>query len=46
MKIKHQNLCDAAKTVLKFTEIQAYLKTQEKSQTISLTLHLKEIEKE
>ena len=30
----------------KFTVIQAYLRKQEKSQTNSLTLHLKELEKE
>ena len=43
-----QNLWDAAKAVLrgKFIVIQAYLKKQEKSQINSLTLHLKELEKE
>ena len=43
-----QNLWDAAKAVLrgKFIAIQAYLKKQEKSQINSLTLHLKELEKE
>ena len=43
-----QNLWDAAKAVLrgKFIAIQAYLKKQEKSQISSLTLHLKELEKE
>ena len=30
----------------KFTDIQAYLKKQEKSQINNLTLHLKELEKE
>ena len=43
-----QNLWDAAKAVLrgKFIAIQAYLKKQEKSQVKTLTLHLKELEKE
>ena len=43
-----QNLWDAAKAVLrgKFRAIQAYLKKQEKSQIKTLTLHLKELEKE
>ena len=43
-----QNLWDAAKAVLrgKFIAIQAYIKKQEKSQIINLTLHLKELEKE
>ena len=43
-----QNLWDAAKAVLrgKFRAIQAYLKKQEKSQINTLTLHLKELEKE
>ena len=43
-----QNLWDAAKAVLtgKFIVIQAYLKKQEKSQINSLTLHLKELEKD
>ena len=43
-----QNLWDAAKAVLrwKFIAIQAYIKTQEKSQINNLTLHLKELEKE
>ena len=43
-----QNLWNAAKAVLsgKFIAIQAYLKKQEKSQINSLTLHLKELEKE
>ena len=43
-----QNLWDAAKAVLrgKFLAIQAYLKTQEKSQISNLPLHLKEQEKE
>ena len=43
-----QNLCDAAKTVLrgKFIEMQVCLRKQETSQINTLTLHLKEIEKE
>ena len=43
-----QNLWDAAKAVLrgKFIAIQSHLKKQEKSQINSLTLHLKELEKE
>ena len=43
-----QNLWDAAKAVLrgKFVAIQVYLKKQETSQINSLTLHLKELEKE
>ena len=43
-----QNLWDAAKAVLrgKFIAIQSYLKKQEKSQIINLTLHVKELEKE
>ena len=43
-----QNLWDAAKAVLrgKFTAIQSYLKKQEKCQIDSLTLHLKQLEKE
>ena len=43
-----QNLWDAAKAVLrgKFIAIQDYLKKQETSQINSLTLHLKELEKE
>ena len=43
-----QNLWGAAKAVLrgKFIAIQAYLKTQEKSQINNLTLHLKELEEE
>ena len=43
-----QNLWDAAKSVLrgKFIAIQAYLKKQEKSQINTLTLPLKELEKE
>ena len=42
-----QNPCDAAKAVLrgKFLAIQSYLKTQEKHQIDSLTLHLKQLEK-
>ena len=45
---KTQNLCDAAKAVLrgKFIPIQSYLKKQEKSQINNLTLHLKYLEKE
>ena len=43
-----QNLRDSVKAVLrgKFTEIQAYLKKQKKSQINNLTLHLKQLEKE
>ena len=43
-----QILWDAAKAVLrgKFITIQSYLKKQEKSQINSLTLHLKQLEKE
>ena len=43
-----QNLWDAAKAVLrgKFIAIQSYLKKQEKHQTDSLTLHLKQLERE
>ena len=43
-----QNLWNAAKAVPrgKFIAIQAYLKKQEKSQINTLTLHLKELEKE
>ena len=43
-----QNLWDAAKAVLrrKFIEIQSYLKKQEKHETVNLTLHLKQLEKE
>ena len=43
-----QKLCDAAKAVLrgKFIAIQSYLKKQEKHQIDSLTLHLKQMEKE
>ena len=43
-----QNLWDAAKAGLrgKCTAIQAHLKKQEKSQINSLTLYLKELEKE
>ena len=43
-----QNLWDTVKAVLrgKFIVIQAYLKKQEKSQINSLTLHLKQLEKE
>ena len=43
-----QNLWAAAKAVLrgKLIAIQAYLKKQEKSKINSLTLHLKEREKE
>ena len=42
-----QSLWDAAKAVLrgKFIAIQSYLKKQEKSEIINLTLHLKELEK-
>ena len=43
-----QNLWDTAKAVLrgKFIVIQCHLKKQEKSQINSLTLHLKQQEKE
>ena len=43
-----QNLWDAAKAVLrgKFIAIQSYLKEQEKHWMDSLTLHLKQLEKE
>ena len=43
-----QNLWDAAKAVLrgKFIAIQSYLKKQETSQIINLTLHLKQLEHE
>ena len=43
-----QNLWDAAKGVLRETyiTIQAFLKKQERSQIHSLTLHIKELEKE
>ena len=43
-----QNLWDVAKAVLKgkFTAIQSYLKKQAKHQTDTLTLHLKQLEKE
>ena len=43
-----QNLWDAAKAVLKgkFIAIQSYLKKQEKHQIDSLTLYLKQLEKE
>ena len=43
-----QNLQDAVKAVLrgKFLAIQSYLKKQEKHQIDSLTLHLKQLEKE
>ena len=43
-----QNILDAAKAVLrgKLTEIQSYLKNQEKFPIDSLTLHLKKLEKE
>ena len=43
-----QNLWNAAKTILrgKFIAIQAYLKKQEKSKINTLTLHLKELERE
>ena len=43
-----QNLSDTVKEVLRgrFIALQAYLKKQEKSQINSLTLHLKQLEKE
>ena len=37
-----QNLGDMVKAVLRFIEIQAYLKKQEKSQINNLTVHLKQ----
>ena len=42
-----QNLCGSAKAVLrgKFIAIQSYLKKQEKHRIDSLTLHLKQVEK-
>ena len=42
------NLWDSVNAVLRgrFTEIQAYLKKQEKHQINNLTLHLKQVEKE
>ena len=49
-KWKHNNPkpVDTIKTMLrgKFIAIQAYLKTQEKSQINNLTLHLKQLERE
>ena len=47
-KITTQNLWDKAKAVLrrKFIAIQSYLKKQEKHRIDSLTLHLKQLEKE
>ena len=46
--ITTQNLWDVAKAVLrgKFIALQSYLKKQEKHWTDSLTLHLKQLEKE
>ena len=43
-----QNLWDAVKAVLrgKFIAIQSYLKKQEKQRIDSLTLHLKQLDKE
>ena len=43
-----QNLWDTIKALLrgKFIAIQAYLKKQEKSQINSLTVHLKQLERE
>ena len=43
-----QNLWDLVKAVLRgrFIAMQAYLKEQEKNQINSLTLHLKQLEKE
>ena len=40
-----QNLGDTVKAVLRFIEIQAYLKKQEKSQINNLTLYLNQLEK-
>ena len=44
----NQNLCDAAKAVLreKFIAIQSYLKKQEKHWIDNLTLHVKQLERE
>ena len=44
----NQNLWDAAKVVLrgKFIATQSYLKKQEKQRIDSLTLHLKQLDKE
>ena len=46
--ITTQNLWDSVKSVLrgKFLAIQAYLKKQVKNQINSLTVHLKQLEKE
>ena len=46
--MRTQNLWDAAKAVLrgKFIAIQSHVKKQEKSQTSTVTLHLKQLEKE
>ena len=43
-----QNLWDTVKAVLRgrFIALQAYMKKQEKSKIINLTLHLKQLEKE
>ena len=41
-----QTLWDSVKAVLGFIAIQAYLKKQERNQINSLTLHLKQLEKE
>ena len=43
-----QSLWDAAKAILrgKFIAIQSYLEKQEKHETVNLTLHLKQLEKE
>ena len=51
MKLKTQqtqNLWDTAKSVLRgrFIAIQAYLKKQERNHINSLTLHLKQLQKE
>ena len=48
MIMKTQNLWDAAKAFLrgKFIAIQSYIKKQEKHRIESLTLHLKQLEKE
>ena len=44
----NQNLWDTAKAVIrgKYISIQAFLKNEERSQILNLTLHLKELEKE
>ena len=43
-----QNLCDAAKAVLKgkFIAMQSYLRKQKKAQINNLTLHLKQLKQQ